>query len=37
MVLRNLNGVLKVYRVRRDGVLKGLKRYPATFDEWQDV
>ena len=29
VVLRNVRGVLKVYRVRNDGVLKGLKRWPA--------
>jgi hypothetical protein len=29
VVLRNVNGLLKVYRVRNDGVLKGLKRWPA--------
>jgi len=28
-VLRNSNGVLAVYRVRNDGMLKGLKRWPA--------
>ncbi|MGH3289146.1 MAG: hypothetical protein ACRDPD_31475 [Streptosporangiaceae bacterium] len=28
VVLRNVNGVLAVYRVRNDGVLKGLKRWP---------
>jgi hypothetical protein len=29
VVLRNSKGVLAVYRVRNDGVLKGLKRWPA--------
>ena len=29
VVLRNVTGPLKVYRVRTDGVLKGLKRWPA--------
>lgn len=29
VVLRNVAGVLKVYRVRNDGALKGLKRWPA--------
>ena len=29
VVLRNVRGVLAVYRVRNDGVLKGLKRWPA--------
>jgi hypothetical protein len=33
VVLRNSLGVLKVYRVRPDGVLKGLKRYPKAIDE----
>ena len=28
VVLRNVNGVLAVYRVRNDGILKGLKRWP---------
>ena len=30
-VLRNSRGVLAVYRVRNDGMLKGLKRWPATI------
>ncbi len=29
VVLRNVVGILAVYRVRTDGVLKGLKRWPA--------
>jgi hypothetical protein len=33
VVLRNASGVLGVYRVRNDGVLKGLKRWPADLDE----
>lgn len=33
VVLRNSEGVLSVYRVRNDGVLKGLKRWPAPLDE----
>jgi hypothetical protein len=33
VVLRNERGVLAVYRVRTDGRLKGLKRWPAVFDE----
>jgi hypothetical protein len=32
VVLRNIHGVLAVYRVRSDGILKGLRRYPKTFD-----
>lgn len=33
VVLRNHGGVLGVYRVRNDGVLKGLKRWPAPLDK----
>lgn len=33
VVLRNSDGVLGVYRVRNDGVLKGLKRWPAPLDK----
>jgi hypothetical protein len=29
IVLRNANGVLAVYRVRSDGMLKALKRWPS--------
>jgi hypothetical protein len=32
VVLRNIRGVVKVYRVRSDGALKGLRRYPKAFD-----
>ena len=32
VVLRNTRGVMKVYRVRPDGMLKGLRRYPAAFE-----
>jgi len=32
VVLRNVGGVLAVYRVRNDGVLKRLKRWPANLD-----
>jgi hypothetical protein len=32
-VLRNVRGVLKVYRVRLDGMLKGLKRWPSELDK----
>lgn len=28
VVLENANGVLRVYRVRNDGILKELKRWP---------
>jgi hypothetical protein len=34
VVLRNVNGTLAVYRVRNDGVLKGLRRWPAELDEY---
>jgi hypothetical protein len=30
VVLRNVRGILAVYRVRNDGVLKGLRRWPKT-------
>lgn len=33
IVLRNVNGVLAVYRVRTNGALKRLKRYPAEVAE----
>jgi hypothetical protein len=33
VVLRNVNGILAVYRVRTDGVLKSLKRWPAGVDQ----
>jgi hypothetical protein len=32
VVLENVNGVLAVYRVRNDGVLKGLKRWPKELE-----
>ena len=32
VVLRNAAGTLAVYRVRNDGVLKGLKRWPRELD-----
>ena len=32
MVLRNSSGTLAVYRVRNDGMLKRLKRWPAVLD-----
>lgn len=34
VVLRNCNGVLAVYRVRPDGILKSLKRWPAEIEAW---
>lgn len=34
VVLRNINGVLAVYRVRTDGVLKGLRRWPKALEQW---
>jgi hypothetical protein len=33
VVLRNVRGVLKVYRLRPNGALKGLKRYPKALDK----
>jgi hypothetical protein len=33
VVLRNVRGVLAVYRVRNDGVLKGLRRWPPALGE----
>lgn len=33
-VLRNNDQTLAVYRVRNDGQLKGLKRWPAALDEY---
>jgi hypothetical protein len=33
VVLRNTKGVLAVYRVRNDGILKGLRRWPAALEE----
>ena len=32
VVLRNTNGVMAVYRVRNDGVLKRLKRWPEEIE-----
>lgn len=32
VVLRNVSGILKVYRVRNDGMLKGLKRWPSELE-----
>lgn len=40
VVLRNVNGTLAVYRIRKcDQVLKGLKRWPKQFEkhaEWRE-
>lgn len=33
VVLENENGIVAVYRVRKDGALKGLKRWPKEIDE----
>ena len=33
VVLRNVRGILKVYRLRPNGALKGLKRYPKALDK----
>lgn len=33
VVLHNIRGVLAVYRVRNDGILKGLKRWPKAIEE----
>ena len=33
VVLFNVNGVLAVYRIRNDGALKRLRRYPKAIDE----
>jgi hypothetical protein len=32
VVLRNVRGILAVYRVRADGMLRRLKRWPKVFD-----
>lgn len=32
IVLRNVNGVLAVYRIRNDGTLKRLKRWPEEVE-----
>ncbi len=32
VILRNVRGILRVYRVRSDGVLKGLRRWPKELD-----
>jgi hypothetical protein len=34
IVLRNVNGILAVYRVRQDGMLKGLRRWPKELESY---
>jgi hypothetical protein len=34
VVLRNINRILAVYRVRRDGMLKRLRRWPKALEEY---
>lgn len=33
VVLENVNGILAVYRIKPDGYLKGLRRWPAVIDQ----
>lgn len=33
VVLRNVAGILAVYRVRTDGILKGMKRWPKELEQ----
>jgi hypothetical protein len=33
VILRNVRGILEVYRVRNDGMLKSLKRIPKAISE----
>lgn len=33
VVLRNVGGILAVYRVRTDGILKGMKRWPKELEQ----
>ena len=33
VVLVNVSGIIAVYRVRPDGILKGLKRWPKELDQ----
>lgn len=33
VVMTNRNGILGVYRVRPDGILKGMKRWPKELDQ----
>lgn len=32
VVLRSMRGIMAVYRVRNDGMLKGLRRWPASIE-----
>ena len=32
VVLRNVGGVMAVYRIRNEGILKGLKRWPEEIE-----
>lgn len=34
VILENINGVLAVYRVRNDGILKQLRRWPAAIENY---
>jgi hypothetical protein len=34
VVLQNANGILAVYRVRNDGKLKRLRRWPKAVEDW---
>jgi hypothetical protein len=34
VVLENVNGVLAVYRVRNDGMLRRMRRWPKAIEEW---
>jgi hypothetical protein len=36
VTLSNVNGMLAVYRVRNDGMLKRLRRWPHEIDPWAD-
>ena len=37
VVLENLNGVLAVYRIRNDGILRRMKRWPKEIEVLQAV
>ena len=34
VVLRNVNGILAVYRVRTSGALRRLRRWPQALEQW---
>ena len=36
VVLTNVRGIIAVYRVRPDGILKGMKRWPKELDQMFD-